>query len=602
MKKILIYLLLLSPLTGAIVPLPSEAAFNPASAKSYLADKTQNPWTTMALLAAGENSPALDHLATVSGGQAISYAAPILALTAAGKDPKTFGSEDYVAKLKSFYSDNQLGDSAAINDDIFGLLALISAGEPKTGQIEGDVKNFILTHQAANGGWGYAVSAPGDSDMTAAAIVSLLAAGTDKNDPKIQAALQFLKGNQKDSGGFLSSPAFDTEANTASTAWVVWALTAAGIGPETWSMGSNNPITYLESTQNQAGWFAGSPGGSEDGFTPVTTAYALIALSGKTLPLKIMAAQVSPTVTFRIEGKDETVCEGSVTAITALDVVRNASSQCGYTYNIQTTQYGPYLNQIGTDTAAGLVGWQYAVNLAAPDVGASDYQLKANDKVLWYFGNWDDKITRLTLDNTSVASGQSATAKIEFMDTTGWQPLPEATVYFGATTANTTNQGQASVSGADGYYRIFAQKAGYVRTNSALLKIGSPTNSNVTLNVNVTGILGSNNNPPPPQPDISFSVDPGSLDFGDLSAGMQSNKNLMLKNSGSKALNVQAVVDGDSVFKDNLRLGTLPWNKYQTQLNAGAQNGVAAQLSIPDNYPDSGKKQGQIIFWAQAAQ
>ena len=584
------------------MPLPTEAAFNATGAKTYLAGKTQTPWSTMALVAAGENSPALDHLTSVTGGQAISYTAPILALTAAGKDPKTFGSEDYVAKLKSFYNSSQLGDPAALNDDIFGLLALISAGEPKAGQIETDAKNFILSHQAANGGWGFAVSAPGDSDMTAAAIVSLIAAGVDKNDPKIQTALQFLKSNQKDSGGFLSSPSFDTEANTSSTAWVVWALTAAGIGPETWNVGSNTPISYLESAQNQAGWFANSPGGSEDGFTPIATAYALIALSGKTLPIKIMAAQPAPAVTFRIEGKTETVCEGSVTAITALDVVRNASSQCGYTYNIQTTQYGPYLNQIGTDTAAGLVGWQYTVNLASPDVGAADYQLKASDKVLWYFGNWDDKMTRLTLGNTGITSGQSATAKIEFMDNTGWQPLPEATVYFGAATATTTSQGQASVGGADGYYRVFAQKAGYVRTNSVLLKIGSPANSNVSLNVNVTGVLGNNNNPPPPSPDISFSVDPGSLDFGDLSAGMQSSKNLLLKNTGSKGLNVQAVVDGDGVFKDNLKLGTLPWNKYQTQLNAGAQNGVTAQLSIPANYPDSGKKQGQIIFWAQATQ
>lgn len=601
MKKVLVYILLLSPLVGAAVPLPSEAAFNAATAKTYLAGKTQSPWMTMGLVAAGESSPSLDYLASVSGGQANSYATPILALTAAGKDPRTFGSEDYVAKLKSFYNNNQLGDSTALNDDIFGLMALISAGEPKTGQIETDVKNFILNHQAANGGWGFAVSAPGDSDMTAAAITSLIAAGVDKNDPKIQAGFQFLKTNQKDSGGFLSSPSFDTDANTSSTAWVVWALTAAGISPESWNVGSNNPITYLESAQGSGGWFADQPGGPESTFTP-TSAYAVIALSGKTLPLKIMAAQATPTVAFRIEGKNETVCEGNITAITALDVVRNASSQCGYTYNIQATPYGPYLNQIGTDTAAGLVGWQYAVNLAPPDVGASDYQLKTNDKVLWYFGNWDDKMTRLTLDNTSVASGQSAIAKIEFMDTTGWQPLPEAVVYFGATTANTTSQGQASVGGADGYYRVFAQKAGYVRTNSVLLKIGSPTNSSVALNVNVTGILGNDNNPPPPPPDISFSVDPGSLDFGDLSAGMQSNKNLVLKNSGSKMLNVQAVVDGDGVFKDNLRLGTLPWNKYQTQLNAGAQNGVTAQLSIPNNYPDSGKKQGQIIFWAQAAQ
>ena len=77
---------------------------------AYLQGKPLNSWSIMALAAAGEN-PSLDSLKTVSGAKAIDFEASILALTAAGKDPRSFPSEDLIAKLKGFYDGTQLGEA-----------------------------------------------------------------------------------------------------------------------------------------------------------------------------------------------------------------------------------------------------------------------------------------------------------------------------------------------------------------------------------------------------------------------------------------------------------------------------------------------------------
>ena len=598
MKKLLAIFLLLSPLVAVFVPSPS-AAYNAASASSYLTAKPQNAWTIMGLSAAGQNPASLDDLKTVTGNQAIAYEAPILALTAAGQNPKTFGNENIVDKLKSFYNQNQMGDPSSLNDDIFGLLALLSSGEAKNSPEISGMKAFVAEHQSENGGWGYAIGSASDTDTTAAAICALIAAGMDAQDAHIQTALSYIKSNQNPDGGFLSNTAFDSNSNTASTAWVIWALNSLNINPESLAKGNKNPVAYLTGNQNEQGWFADQSGGQENGFTPVTTAYAAIALSGKTLPIKILSAQPNQSVAFRIEGKNETICEGLIAATTALDVVKNAASQCGYSYNIQDTQYGPYLNQIGNDAGASLTGWQYAVNLESPSVGAADYLLKDSDQVLWYFGGWDDKLTRLSLDKTSLTSGQSANATLEFQKNSNWEPLSDTSLFVGSTTILTNTNGQATLSSSDGYYRIYAQKPGFVRSNSVLLKIGEPQKNGVGLSVNIPGVNGEETEPPI-KPEIAFNISPGNLDFGDLSAGQKLEKTLFLNNTGSKNLTLQSVVEGDTVFKDNLKLQNSTWTKYQTQINTNGQTEVAAQLSIPATFSGHGKKQGQIIFWAKA--
>ena len=116
------------------------------------------------------------------------------------------------------------------------------------------------------------------------------------------------------------------------------------------------------------------------------TADAVIALSGKSFPVGRLNPSTNAGVFFRIEGSAGQICRGAIEAETALDVVIKAADDCGYTYKIQDTSFGPYLIRIANDKAEGLKGWLYRVDGVLPSIGAADFALWGGEGVLWYFG------------------------------------------------------------------------------------------------------------------------------------------------------------------------------------------------------------------------
>ncbi len=577
-----------------------------------------------ALSSSGIQSDYLKLLSTTSS--AINYEAPILALTSLNQNPRTFGSTDYVAALENFYSQNQIGDSTLLNDDFFGILALVSAGVPSTNKIITDSKNFILSHQNSDGGWSWSTSGSSDSNDTAAAIMALVAAGTGPADPHIQNALNYLKTTQEPDGGFV----YDTSGNTtdsSSTSWVVWALNALSIDPSTWAQNSNNPLTYLASYQTNSGYFKWEASDTAPS-SPAVTADAVIALADKTLPLNITNIntagssstassggfgggssqtptnpQTPATFPFRIEGSAQTVCEGSASGPTALDIVKNAGLICGFTYHIATSSLGDYLDQINNDQASGNTGWMYFVNDISPNVGAGSYTLTPNDEVLWYYGGWGWQPTRLSLSATVVPAKGSVTATVQYFTASStWQALSGADVYFGTQTVQTDSSGQATVSPPDGYYKIYAQEDGYVRSNGETLTVGSGQQNSAAVSLNadiesnggqVQGTSTSASNDI-----IAFTVSPSALDFGSLAAGKAASKTLNFFNTGTVPVKIQAQTTGDSLFTDNLLLDNADWHSFNLSLPQGAGQNTTASLAVPANYNLSGQKTGQIVFWA----
>lgn len=372
-----------------------------SSAISYLESKSQSAWSAMALVSAGQ-SPDVSYLQSFTGSSAIEYAAPILALTAVGQNPSTYPDSDLVVALKSYYNNSQIGDVGLLNDDIFGALALVSASVPTTDTILTDAKSFILNNQNTDGGWAYTVGGTSDTNMTAAAIAALRSLGVPVTDAVLQSAKSYLQSAQNPDGGFPYDPVspWGTNSDASSDAWVISAIYALGENPNTWTQDGNNPITHLESLQAGSGYFAYQLGSPEDGFSVNTTAYALIALSGKYLPItggnsveNTEPVYSNPLVTYRIEGSgNTTLCSGSVRTSTPLSLVEEVATECDFTYNVDDTIYGPYLNKIGDDEAEGLLGWMYYVNNVSGNVGAGDYELEAGDHVLWYFGEFGDEI------------------------------------------------------------------------------------------------------------------------------------------------------------------------------------------------------------------
>ncbi|MDD5710736.1 MAG: prenyltransferase/squalene oxidase repeat-containing protein [Candidatus Colwellbacteria bacterium] len=285
MKKILIQIVLPIICLG-IFPLQTAKA-GVAEATAYLLAQSDNPWVTMALSAVGEETSG-EYLRSTDGSTAIEFAAPILAITAIGEDPRTFSNTNLIEELKSYYTDGQMGDSSTLNDDIFGLLAFLSAGEPSDDTAVAGTKDFILQNQNEDGGWGFSIDGGSDTNMTTAAIMALTESGVSDSDTVIQNAVAYLKSAQNADGGFPYDPhgMWGTDSDASSDAWIISAVTSMGGDIDDWAIeGVGGPTEHLLSLQAEGGYFQYQMGTGEDGFSPITTSYAVIALVGKSYPV-----------------------------------------------------------------------------------------------------------------------------------------------------------------------------------------------------------------------------------------------------------------------------------------------------------------------------
>lgn len=279
---------------------PLAARAELGAAATYLSLHAESPWAIMALSAAG-NSADGSSLKNIDASSAIGLEAPMLAIAALGEDPRTYGSTDLVAALLAFYQGGQLGDPATLNDDIFGLLALHSAGAGSADAAAG-VEAHIRKNQNEDGGWPFMTGGASDTNTTAAAIMALVASGASSSEAPIAAGVSYLLGAQNEDGGYPYDPksSWGATSDSSSDAWVMMALRAAG-GNVAGAKASTTE-EHLRSLQAAEGYFVYQAGGSEDSFSAVTTSYAFLALSGKTLPVRTIAP---PAPAPEEEEKDE---------------------------------------------------------------------------------------------------------------------------------------------------------------------------------------------------------------------------------------------------------------------------------------------------------
>jgi hypothetical protein len=585
--KIFVQLLLV---TFLVVPISTNADL--PGAVSFLSSQTPDPWITQALVAAGQTNLVTDHLKSVSGTLATDYAKTILAVAALNQDPSSFGNIDYVAKLKTYYNSNQFGDASLLNDDAWSILALAAVGQKDLSEVAA-AKNYLIAKQNTDGGWGYAVGGASDTNDTAAIMIALLEASTNKNDAVITRGIAYLQSVQNSDGGFGWTTG--SASDSGSDAWVMTVINKLGQDPTTWIKNSNNPKQHLLSLQDSDGGFWWVAPGTSDFNNKAMTAYAVIALSGKSFPVVYYnSVPQNSGYHLRIEGKTATLCDAYVDGTTALDVVKNAASKCNFTYTVEETAYGPYLKKINDEEAAGASGWLFFINNATSLVGAGDYKLKAGDEILWYYGDWGWQPTKLSVNKTALNSSETLTITVKYFDGSNWAPLAGSKINGASGDYVTNSAGQKTMNLADGFYSLTAEKAGYVRSNKQAITMGDGISQEISLSVEVSqgaSVAGES---------IIFSVKPANINFGTMKPGDNKNQDITLANEGTVGLNISAVVNGDDLLKQNIKLDDQLNNVFSKNLLAGENKKINASLVIPASYLQSGVKTGELILWAKA--
>jgi hypothetical protein len=252
-------------------------------------------WSMLALAAADRNP--LD--VTKGGKSAVDFlrnhmdevadagdvARTILALVAAGVDPRGFAGEDLVDRLLSQRRGNGSyqgwpGTSA------YAVLALRAAGANDSAA---PTVAWLRKVQGNEGGWGNEPQSPATAEVTGA-VLQVLTPGAEAADR----ALDYLRRAKRPNGGF--APGKNLSANAQATAWAAQGLLAAGKDPAGFGPGKSS-YTYMRELQADGGYFFQAPGMEA---SPVwVTADVVVALSGHHLPIAAPPREPKPKPTSR---------------------------------------------------------------------------------------------------------------------------------------------------------------------------------------------------------------------------------------------------------------------------------------------------------------
>lgn len=584
MKKIIISFIIIVLAGTAVFPRVLFADLPPAV--TYLQSQPLDDWSAQALVAAGSPPSDEEWLQGFTSSGVTAVEKRILTLAALGHDPSSFYSgRDLVAEITSgAFQDGQIGDASLLNDDMFGVLALASVNRTEAAAFTAAAA-YIVSHQNADGGWSYAVGQPSDTNDTAIAIMALLETGQPAAGTVITNAIAYLQSVQNSDHGW----GWDVSSgsDSASTAWAISALVKAG------SSVSAESYAWLNTLQTGDGSFKWLP--SDQSGSVIMTAYAVMALDQSYFPVKKLAATPTAGNYLRIEGSGDTVCTGYFTAANALQLVAAAAAECGFTYEIEQTSFGPYLKRINGDEAAGTDGWLYRVNWLSPAVGANDYVLQPGDEILWYFGDWQLIPLELTLNTDTIESGGSVTATVRYIDgSDNWQSAAGATVRVGTESFTTDSNGRAELTfSQDGVFTVRAGKDGHVRSNPQSLTVGSGLSDTVGWQVDIDGSGGS--------PELSFAVVTERIDFGKLKKGERKSMPIVIQNDGSVPVYLEAVLTGDQQLLSGFRIDETSWSDFNRVITAGNSATVNAQLTVPGSFSGSGIRSGDIVFWGTGA-
>ncbi len=216
---------------------------------------------------------ALADYAYADGGSA---GKTLLALSAAGRDPRSFGGEDLTLSLTETISSTGEYNTTSPYAQSLAMLGLLSI--PDGDGVAESAVSWLQNRQAADGSWDDGFGTAANVDATAMSIMALTAAGVPSDNPTLASAADFLLQTQQPRGWEYSA-GFGPNAN--STALAIQALSALGEDVRPYQ-------DLLLAWQSSSGAFQADFGsGPFDDF--FTTLQAIPALTGRPYPLNITA-------------------------------------------------------------------------------------------------------------------------------------------------------------------------------------------------------------------------------------------------------------------------------------------------------------------------
>ncbi|QWU17111.1 Prenyltransferase and squalene oxidase repeat-containing protein [Paenibacillus sophorae] len=175
-------------------------------------------------------------------------------------------------------------------------------------------------------------------------------------------------------------------------------------------------------------------------------------------------------VSLSVEGPQGTLAEGPVGASNALEALQRLADANHIALDITQSSFGSFISGIGGISGDMNNWWSFVVQRGGqwiyPSVGISDFELRATDKVLVYYGGYSTQVVQyLELSPSQPQPGQAFTVRVTqvqwvwnnatFSSDPVTSPAVGAKVSVGGQTAATNDQGIASFSGLSaGSYTI----------------------------------------------------------------------------------------------------------------------------------------------------
>ncbi|OGH87646.1 MAG: hypothetical protein A3J93_03955 [Candidatus Magasanikbacteria bacterium RIFOXYC2_FULL_42_28] len=290
-----------------------------------------------------------------------SYPRHVLALLSTGVSASDVAIQGLKDKMLTVCYQNNLYGLNGINDDVFGLIALLALDTNQTEPIIQDIVSTTLSWQSENGAFSVPWGGTG-SDITGATINALQFAktkGIEIHDEIFNKAKNYLKSKQLMDGGWND---YGESSDIITTSWILMGINALGENQNEWfnSAGKNPWHPLINQLSPEGRYISAYPAPND----PTPTDWfglqnAVPALAGKfwpiILPEKITHFETGPNITYSSGGGSSyipPIVTPTTTPTSTVTATTTTSTVIIATTTLASTTVDNAMNNLSIQTAA----------------------------------------------------------------------------------------------------------------------------------------------------------------------------------------------------------------------------------------------------------